>query len=97
MPYLIRAKKIPTLGTFLLANTPEEMADFVAPLWRADSTTRIYLFELTTSPVPKPLAIFAPSIVPEVENIATYYVETNGGTPLFSFSFEIDPDFVPTP
>lgn len=97
MSYLIRAKKIPTVGTFALVDTPEQMADFVAPLWRADSTTRIYLFELTTSPVPKPLAIFAPSIVPEVENVATYYVETNGGTPLFSFSFFIDPEAVPAP
>lgn len=91
MTYLIRTKKIPTVGQVALVETPEDMAAFVAPTYRADTTIRIYLFNLGTSAVPAPLAVTR-AYDPEDDNQIVWLVQTLGGLSLFEFRFPFDPN-----
>lgn len=91
MTYLVRTKKIPTVGQVTLAETAEDIAAFVAPTYRADTTIRIYLFQLGTAAVPSPLAVTR-AYDPADDNQIVWLVQTLGGLSLFEFRFPFDPD-----
>lgn len=91
--YVVRVQNRETPGAFFWTNgwaqTHQQMADLIQPVFKNALKTRVYIMECKEAgPLPVSLAAF-PTIDPENENHIIVFVQTLSGANLFDFDFTL--------